>query len=83
MTDKNGRITYDTCHTLNRQIQLPDVQITCDQASHIYVPLRGHPHTLAVFDLEDRPIGWIKCETLGYNSVDEWMKATKWVDGGY
>jgi len=73
----------DSAWTANRQIFIPDRQIKRDDPEYVYVPLRGYSASLAVFDLDDRVIGWIDTRTLGYESAKEWMRATNWRDQGY
>lgn len=70
-------------YTKNRSIVLPEVRIENDHHTHVYVPLRGYAFQLAVFDHNDVCIGWIQTTTLGYTSVAEWIRETRWVDGGY
>lgn len=65
-----------------RAIFMPDVEIKEKELIHLYVPLRGSGFTLAVFE-HDEPIGWIKVETLGYDSVKDWIKAVGWVDSAF
>lgn len=69
--------------TANRRIWIPEVKITEDDPTAVYVPLRGCSGSLAVFNLEDVCIGWLPIEVLGFPSVKEWMAATGWRDGGY
>jgi hypothetical protein len=73
----------DWAWTQNRQIFIPDQRVSEPNPDHIYVPLRGYAYGMAVFDLSDKCIGWINVETLGYNTVREWMDAVYWADGGY
>lgn len=77
------KIKYDIAYTANKRIELPDIQITRDKFEYNYVPLRGYSACLAVFDIDDKCIGWIDTRTLGYENVKEWMDKTKWVDTGY
>lgn len=73
----------DIAYTSRHQVLIPDNEIKEDNHTYIYVPLRGYCATMAAFDIDDKCIGWISCITLGYNSVNEWMTATRWVDQGY
>lgn len=70
-------------YTANRRIMIPEIMTTKDDPTYVYVPLRGHAYVLAVFDLEDECIGFIRSSTLGHDSVKAWMAATNWIDGGY
>ena len=72
-----------TAYTLNREIFIPEHEIKKDSSSYIYVPLRGYSAMLAVYDINDRVIGWIDTRTLGYENVGAWIKGEKWIDGGY
>jgi hypothetical protein len=56
---------YNTCHTQNKSIFLPDIEIKEDKPEYVYVPLRGDSASLAVFNLDDRCIGWINSSNLG------------------
>ena len=58
----------------NRRFFLPEVRVEKRDASHRYMPLRGHGYTLAVFDGEN-PIGYIMCDTLGFEHVRDMVKA--------
>lgn len=73
----------ELAYTPNQEIYIPDVEIKVDCPEYIYVPLRGYAYSLAVFDIEDKSIGWIRTSTLGYDSVKDWMIQTKWIDRGY
>jgi hypothetical protein len=73
----------DWAHTANQQIFIPDRQIKTDKAEYVYVPVRGYAGSLAVFDINDKVIGWIDTRTLGHENVREWMRATNWRDTGY
>lgn len=70
-------------YTQNGNVFIPDVEIQIKCESHSYVPLRGHGHVLAVYDVNDKCVGWINSATLGYSSVFDWMKKTNWKDQGY
>lgn len=72
----------DLAYTAHQTVNLP-VEVTQDRPEYVYVPLRGYCAILAVFDLNDRCIGWINTRTLGYNTAQEWIQATRWVDQGY
>lgn len=80
---KDSHKEYDVAYTATREIHIPHVKIGVDDPTYVYVPCRGYSATMAVFDTEDKCVGWIHIHTLGYNSVDEWMKATNWIDQGY
>ena len=75
--------TADTMYTLHRSYQVPDVTITVDDPTYIYVPARGYSSRLIVFDINDNAIGTIDTRTLGHENVKAWMAATNWYDGGY
>lgn len=77
------RTQGDFAYTQNRQIFIPDRKITTDDPSYVYVPLRGYCGSLAVFDIDDRCVGWIPIDVLGYPDVKTWMEKTGWRDGGY
>ena len=64
---------HGIAYTKNKQINIPENKITEDKPEYNYAPLRGHGFIMAVFDLEDKCIGYIEIGTLGYNSVKEWM----------
>lgn len=65
--------------THDREVFVPDVEITRDSPEYVYEPLRGYSNLLAVMDIDDRYIGWIKTGTLGYDNAQQWMKATRWL----
>lgn len=70
-------------YTLHNRIMLPEVEIMIDKPEYVYVPLRGAAHVMVVYDINDGPIGWIRTDTLGYDSVKEYMSKTNWIDQGY
>ncbi len=57
----------------HKRIALPDEQISITKQEHTYKAMNGYGHTLAVFE-NNKPIGWISSEKLGYESVKDWMK---------
>ena len=65
---------HGVAYTKNKQIHIPDTKITEDKPEYNYAPLRGFGYILAVFDLDDKCIGWIESSTLGYDSVKDWME---------
>jgi len=73
---------FETVYTQNNRYQMPDVEIKKDDSSYVYVPLRGTSATLAVFDINDKLIGWINTETLGYPDAKSWIAGEKWIDQG-
>lgn len=66
----------DLVYTENKVYLLPDIEIKEIDSNHVYEPLRGYAYTLAVFK-NDNPIGWIKIETLGFESVNDWIEENK------
>ena len=70
-------------YTATQRIMVPEVEIPADDPTYVYVPLRGHGYVLAVFNLADECIGFIRSSTLGYDSAKAWIVATNWIDTGY
>lgn len=60
---------------------LPDVRIDEDDPSYVLHPMRGTSTSLAVFDGDDKCIGWMPVGVLGFDTVKEWIEATgyEWV----
>lgn len=55
---------------------VPDVEITKDCSTYIYRPCRGYAGSLAVINIHDKCVGWVKVENLPsgpYANVREWM----------
>lgn len=83
--------THDLCYTANKSVMVPHKRITNDDPTYVFVPLKGSSGTMAVFapsrcedgTMFDECIGWISVVDLGFNSVNEWMKETNWIDQGY
>lgn len=76
-------VANDLVYTTNKSYLMPDRAIKEINHTHNYVPLRGYFSLLAVFDLDDKCIGWIDTVHLGYPNARAWMDATKWIDTGY
>ena len=55
-------------------IPVPDIEITKLNELHEYKPLRGWSIVMAVC-VRGTCVGWIRVETLGYQSAREWMAA--------
>jgi len=72
--------TWGYCdETTPTSIFIPDAEITEDKASYFAVPLRGSGYTLAVYDREkDKIIGWVGVGRLGYQTVKDFMKSSKY-----
>ena len=70
-------------YTATQRIMVPEVEIDTDDPTYVYVPLRWHGYVLAVFNIADECIGFIRSSTLGYDSVKAWIVATNWIDSGY
>lgn len=58
---------------------LPDAEIVLDDPAHVLHPMRGNSVHLAVFDIDDRPIGWMHVGVLGFEDVKAWMIATNYL----
>lgn len=70
----DGDWTY-TEYTGDMAVFVPDVKIESDRPEYVYAAQRGYSGSLAVFDLDDRCIGWIDTRTLGYPDARAWMAA--------
>lgn len=76
--------------TRNRQYSCPDVEVKQDHSTYLYIPLKSYEvidecnqSVMLVLDWDDKPLGWIRIETLGYDCVEHWMRAVHWIDQGY
>jgi hypothetical protein len=74
-------MTGTFAHTADREVFVPEVKITRDDPRFTLLPLRGYSGHLAVFDADDRCIGWLPVElasdgrkVLGCASVQEYCK---------
>ena len=65
--------------TKEGRVFVPDVRIKVDKPEYVYHPLRGYSGSLAVFDIDDRCIGWIDTRTLGYENAKAWMAGTRYL----
>lgn len=72
--DRNSKPWHGIAYTKNKQIHIPEVEIKEDKPEYNYAPLRGYGFILAVFDLDDKCVGYIGSNVLGYDSVKEWME---------
>lgn len=71
-------------HTLHQHdLLMPNNEILHDDPSYVFVPLRGLCSILAVFDNDDKLIGWINTRSIGYESAGAWMNGEGWIDHGY
>lgn len=61
-------------HTLGKEIYIQDIMVKGIKDSYIYIPMRGHNYSLAVFE-NNKNIGWIHVNELGYNTVRDWVKS--------
>lgn len=64
-----------TEYTGDSAVSMPDVRIYDDKPEYCYAACRGYSASVAVFDIDDRCIGWKLIDDLGYRTVREWMAA--------
>lgn len=69
-----SKIQYDICYREDGEVMVPDIEITSDNKINNYEALRGYGYILAVFDIDDKCIGWIKTSTLGLDSAKEFLE---------
>jgi hypothetical protein len=65
---------YTIAYTDKGSIMIPDKEIIKDCHGYTYEALRGYAHTLAVFDSDNKCIGWTMVESFGFNNVKEWKE---------
>lgn len=70
------------CYTTNPpddsgRLLVPDVRVTAYNHEHNYLACRGYSASLAVLDIDDRCIGWIDTQILGFENVKAWMAFSK------
>lgn len=61
------------------EVFVPETKITQNKSEYVYHPLRGYCSLLAVFDINDKCIGWIDTRTLGCEDAKEWMEKNKYL----
>lgn len=57
-----------------RSYVCPDKELKSDKSGYVYMPTRGFPGSLTVFNEKGRCVGWMDTRTLGYKDVKAWMK---------
>lgn len=69
--------TVDLCRSYDDNIIfVPDIEVIVDITKQNYVPLKGAAFTLAVIQ-SGKCVGWCLTETLGFESVKDYVIATK------
>lgn len=62
-------------------IRVPDTKVKT-LPEHDLRPCRGYSSSVAVFDINDKCIGWADVTDLGYPDVKSWMTGTKYTVRG-